>query len=100
MLFRKRRRPGGLFGNETGPSSPAESPAESYYIDSDMMLKGVKVNRHGKPIRQHALMINGCIKLVTSGDYVDKTTYEALIAAGAIVDPRTPHVEEPMADAS
>jgi hypothetical protein len=48
------------------------------------MLKGTVSERDGVPIRQFGVYVDGVIRLVTSGDMVDRETYDALIAAGAI----------------
>ncbi len=50
------------------------------------MRKGSVTMRHGKEVRQYGLSFKGMVRLVTSGDVVDRETYEALLAAG-VVDP-------------
>lgn len=55
-----------------------------YKIDFDLMVKGSVGKRNGKPIRQFGVTIDGSTRLVTSGDVVDRKTYEALLAVGAI----------------
>jgi hypothetical protein len=49
-----------------------------------MMLKGSFCKRRKKTVRQFGVTVNGATRLVTSGDMVDRETYEALLAAGAI----------------
>lgn len=57
---------------------------EVFRIDYDMMLKGSIATRRGKPIRQFGVTVDGATKLITSGDIVDRKTYDALVAAGAV----------------
>lgn len=79
MLFRKReKRPPCADSSET-PERP-----QFYHIDLEMMLKGSFCKRRKKTIRQFGVTVNGATRLVTSGDVVDRETYEALLAAGAI----------------
>lgn len=85
MLFRKRRRPPHI---HTHPSHPAPAP-ELYYIDYDMMIKGAKIKRGRRMVRQYAVILDGSVRLVTSGDTVERAVYDALVAAGAVA-PRTP----------
>jgi len=83
MLFRRQRKrsaPPGVRG--AGPSAPRAS--NLYPIDFEMMVKGHVVERRGGKVRQYTVSIGGTSKLVTSGDVVDRQTYEALLAAGAI----------------
>jgi len=63
-----------------------------------MMLKGSIVQRRGVPVRQFGVYVKGSIRLVTSGDHVDRETYEALLAEGAIEPPAGPadHTSEPL----
>ncbi len=49
-----------------------------------MMLKGSVHKRRKGPVRQYGVTVNGSTRLVTSGDTVDRETYQALLAAGAI----------------
>ncbi len=89
MLFRKRKRPGATTQGHGSGKNTTLLP-EYYPIEYDMMLKGAIVNRGRTQIRQFAVMVGGSIRLVTSGDKVDRSTYEALIAAGAIPPPQMP----------
>ena len=86
MLFGRRHRSSGRPPGETRgqPSVPA-----SYVITFDMMEKGAKVRRHGRTVRQIAVMVGTRVCLVTSGDTVDRPTYEALIAAGVVRPPKS-----------
>lgn len=87
MLFGKGRR------NKTVPPparqaalATSKAATDFYTIDFDMMVKGsVTKRRRGGTIRQYCVTVNGSTKLVTSGDTVDRQTYDALLAAGAIV---------------
>ncbi|HOS02047.1 MAG TPA: hypothetical protein PKZ01_03145 [Candidatus Hydrogenedentes bacterium] len=87
MLFRRHAQPSASEHKSSG-SDPAQEAEELFPIEYDMMLKGVVIMRRGKPIRQLGVTVNGCTRLVTSGDAVDRQTYEALIAIGAIPPPR------------
>ncbi len=79
MLFRKRQK---------FPQSAelAETPERQQFfqIELEMMLKGSFCKRRKKTVRQFGVTVNGATRLVTSGDVVDRETYEALLAAGAI----------------
>jgi len=60
-----------------------ETP-DFFRIDFDMMLKGnVYRRRHGL-VRQYGVTVHGSTKIVTSGDVVDRNTYDALVSVGAI----------------
>lgn len=61
-------------------------PDESglYLIEYDMMLKGSVYRRAYGDVRQLGVTVDGKTRLVTSGDKVDRITYEALLAAGAL----------------
>jgi len=56
-------------------------------ITFDMMLKGSQHVRGRKKVRQHAVMVGGALRLVTSGEIVDRETYEALLAAEIVISP-------------
>ncbi len=79
MLFRKRQK----YPPTVELSETPERP-QFYQIDLEMMLKGSFCKRRKKTIRQFGVTVNGATRLVTSGDVVDRETYEALLAAGAI----------------
>lgn len=49
-----------------------------------MMLKGSIYQRRKQTVRQFGVTVNGATRLVTSGEVVDRQTYDALVAAGAI----------------
>lgn len=49
-----------------------------------MMLKGSIYQRKTGSVRQYAVTVNGSTRVVTSGEAVDRATYEALLKAGAI----------------
>lgn len=94
MLFRKRnRRPGTVVQKSTGQLFD-KPELESFPIEFDSMLKGAVIQRGKKTVRQFAVMVGTTMQLVTSGDTVDRPTYEALLAAGAI----EPHTENNQAD--
>ncbi|MBN2311114.1 MAG: hypothetical protein JXR94_19210 [Candidatus Hydrogenedentes bacterium] len=64
----------------------ADDPAAPafYRIPFEAMLKGSVLTRRREQIRQFGLSLRGRVRLVTSGDTVDRETYEALLAAGAV----------------
>ena len=84
MLFRKRHKGGGASSETSGESGEQAGRAELYRIEYDMLLKGSVYMRRGKPIRQFGVTVDGATRLVTSGDLVDRKTYEALVGVGAI----------------
>ena len=87
MLFRKRRKPEDSRATGGGSGGDLPKPA-TYEITFDMMEKGAKVLRHGRTVRQIAVMVGTNVCLVTSGDTVDRPTYEALLAGGIISPPQ------------
>ncbi len=81
MLFRKRsKRSLPPIRRDHGSSDTAGL----YRIEYDMMLKGSISSRKGVPVRQFGVYVDGVVRLVTSGDCVDRETYEALLAVAAI----------------
>jgi hypothetical protein len=86
LLFRKRHKrvaPPSA-GRAPAPETASQAPA-FYPITFDMMQKGAVIRRKGREVKQYAVSIGGIPRLVTSGDTVDRKTYEALVAAGALV---------------
>jgi len=69
------------------PQTRVAVDREQFPISYGMMVKGSIAQRRGKPIRQFGVSVNGTTRVVTSGDIVDRTTYEALLEAGAISKP-------------
>ena len=61
-----------------------QSDSDQTFIHIDMMLKGNFYNRLGGRVRQCAVTVDGATRLVTSGEWVDKETYDALIQFQAI----------------
>ena len=57
---------------------------KQFLVPFERMLKGTVAERDGVPIRQFGVYVDGVVRLVTSGDMVDRETYEALITAAAI----------------
>jgi len=53
-------------------------------IDFEMMLKGSVYDRPSGRVRQFGVTVDGATKVITSGDFVDRDTYNALLKAGAI----------------
>ncbi|MCC6489335.1 MAG: hypothetical protein IT364_17675 [Candidatus Hydrogenedentes bacterium] len=113
MLFKKKSRRGlPVILRHSHEDEPA-GQTSLYRIEFEMMQKGSVNYRSGVAVRQFGVYVNGVIRLVTSGDMVDRDTYEALVAAGAIpADPesatrtfgpprekkKTPLVEDPGVD--
>jgi hypothetical protein len=65
-------------------------------IDFDMMLKGSVYDRPTGRVRQYGVTVDGSTRVITSGDYVNRETYDALLKAGAI----RARAETPPPDAS
>ncbi|MBI4558992.1 MAG: hypothetical protein HY706_15525 [Candidatus Hydrogenedentes bacterium] len=89
MWFRRRSRLANVPPEGRGEVGEKDEQPEFYRVDFDAMLKGSVVMRRGKPIRQFGVTVDGSTRLVTSGDLVDRETYQALVLAGAI-KPQTP----------
>jgi hypothetical protein len=89
VLFQKRVRQDAEFRVAPVPRLDAKDlvDEELYRVEYEMMLKGSVAYRDGVPIRQFGVYMDGSVRLVTSGDRVDRETYDALIAAGAIQPP-------------
>ena len=71
-------------GQETVVRPGTLSSGDHFHISYDMMVKGFVYKRRSGLVRQFGVTVNGATRLVTSGDVVDRPTYEALLAAGAI----------------
>lgn len=85
MLFGRRRESAPAVQQTTRGRGVIEP--ERYVVAYENMLKGNKLSRRGKPIRQVAIVVDGTVRLITSGDAVDRATYEALIGAGVLPPP-------------
>ncbi len=87
MLFRKKRPTWltQLLRNQEVKESQTPMESETFLIEREMMLKGTDVPRGNKIVRQFAVMVNGSVHVVTSGDRVNRAVYEALLEAGAII---------------
>ncbi len=66
-----------------GSDEPLPEP-EYYDVTYEMMAKGSDVQRGRRKVRQFAVLVNGSVRVVTSGDTVDRETYRALVASNAI----------------
>lgn len=66
-----------------GADEPVPEP-EYYEITHEMMAKGAENQRGRKKIRQFAVLVRGSVRVITSGDTVDRETYRALVLAEAI----------------
>lgn len=80
MFWRKRKKS----KQPVVPMQMEPAQTESYRIDYDMMLKGNVCRRNHGKVRQIGVTVNGATRLVTSGDEVDRPTYEALLQCGAL----------------
>lgn len=76
--------------------APAAGTRTTVRIDFDMMLKGSVYDRPSGRVRQFGVTVDGSTRVITSGDFVDRETYDALLKAGAI----RPKSEVPTPDAS
>lgn len=61
-------------------------PDQSDFIEVtfEMMKKGHIIKRGRQTCRQIGVTVDGATRLVTSGDAVDRDTYDALLRAGII----------------
>ncbi len=78
-----------------GQAPPDPRPSDLVRIEFDMMLKGSVYRRRSGNVRQFGVTVGGATRLVTSGDWVDRATYEALLAVRAIrhiTPPKKPDV--------
>ncbi len=58
---------------------------EKIHITFDMFTKGSIFDRPSGSVRQIAVTVDGATRLVTSGDYVNRETYDALVNFEAIL---------------
>ncbi len=91
MLFRKRRMPAALFSKDQMSQDGVMPEWEIITVDFDMMTKGAILQRRGRKIRQFAVMVNGNVRVVTSGETVDRETFMAMVAADAVRAPWAHH---------
>ncbi len=73
-----------ILGRREPDQSGKPDAAGLYLIDYEMMLKGSVYKRMHSTVRQMGVTVDGKTCLVTSGDRVDRPTYEALLDAGAL----------------
>jgi outer membrane biosynthesis protein TonB len=96
LLFGKRKKPGAVQSQlAERKTSRGIRNSEVIRIEFDMMLKGSVYRRRGGDVRQFGVTVHGATRLVTSGDIVDRSTYEALLAAGAIRPAAPPQKSSP-----
>ncbi len=93
LFFRKKKGPYPGMAGRPAASLPGESSAKGegipfMRIEFEMMKKGHIVQRRGRKVRQYLVSVDGSTRLVTSGDVVDRPTYEALVEAGCIDSPQ------------
>jgi len=87
-MFFRRRKPTWLqkiLKEQEIKEAQAPPETETYLIEREMMLKGADVPRGNKIVKQYAVMVNGSVHIVTSGDRVSRQVYEALLEAKAII---------------
>lgn len=91
MLFRKKNRPPSSVRQALAgqiPDGPAATGASDYiYIDYDMMVKGSPGMTNGKSVKRISIVVNGMIQLISTGDTVDRETFNALLEMGAVLPP-------------
>lgn len=85
MLFGRRSESAPAV-QQTGRGRGTIEP-ERYVVSYENMRKGNKLSRRGIPIRQVVVVVDGTVRLVTSGDAVDRATYAALIESGVLPPP-------------
>ncbi len=73
-----------ILGRRESDQSGKPDAAGLYLIDYEMMLKGSVYKRIHGTVRQMGVTVDGKTCLVTSGDKVDRQTYNALLEAGAL----------------
>jgi len=93
VIFRRRQRRGGAPPHVQAGATDQEGLREFYHIEFDMMVKGRVIHRRSGPVRQFGVTVDGSTRLVTSGETVDRQTYKALLAAGAL-RPNLPQPED------
>lgn len=81
MLFRKRKP---LPPEARSDADSSSADPLGYLVEFDMMLKGTIYKRGSVSVRQYGVTVRGSTRLVTSGEWVDRETYEALVEAGAV----------------
>ncbi|MDK1022532.1 MAG: hypothetical protein QGD90_12960 [Candidatus Hydrogenedentes bacterium] len=89
MLFRKRKSQDGKWRKFSKEDESAPQPEKLMRLEFQMMLRGNVIERPSGKVRQIGVTVEGSTKVVTSGDLIDRETYEALIRAGAI-QPKAP----------
>jgi hypothetical protein len=60
------------------------SSASLVQIPFDMMLRGYVVRRGRDIVRQAGVVVDGSVRIVTSGDWVGRNVYRALLKSGVI----------------
>ncbi|MEX2016158.1 MAG: hypothetical protein WD873_05925 [Candidatus Hydrogenedentales bacterium] len=71
-------------GHDTVVRPGSVTTGDQFHISYEMMVKGFVYKRRTGLVRQFGVTVNGATRLVTSGDVVDRPTYDALVAAGVI----------------
>ena len=88
MLFRKKNRPPNSVRQAASGQEPvAQNPSEYIFIADDMMLKGSPGMQNGTPVKRISIVVNGMIQLISTGDTVDRDTFNALLEMGAVCPP-------------
>ena len=89
MLFRRKKRRGGPRIRGGKDDVAPRDGQELHLIEFDMMIKGSICKRPTGEVRQFAVTVNGATRVVTSGETVDRKTYEALLEDNALRIPPT-----------
>ncbi len=89
MLFRKRKTQDTKEPQPSEKDKPAPPPEKLMRLDFERMLRGNVIERPEGKVRQIGVTVDGSTKVVTSGDMIDRETFDALVRAGAI-QPKAP----------
>lgn len=85
MNFGKRKRaPQGRQGQGDAESGQDGSQPALMRLEFDMLLKGNVYDRPEGKVRQYGVTVDGATRVVTSGDMIDRDTFQALVSVGAI----------------
>ncbi len=84
MLFKKRGKHPGPPPALRGQGGDVKADWDFIRVEFEAMLKGTVVRRGDGSVRQIGVTVDGATRLVTSGDLIDRVTYEALLNIGAI----------------
>ena len=95
-MFGKRKKRGKLaIGRGVDGVEDAGAEEKLICVEFDRMLKGSLYERPEGTVRQCAVTVDGATKVVTSGDWIDQTTYRALLEAKALLPISDARPEDP-----